>query len=135
MPRREPKWLAREHVEAIHELQLALFGGLRGIRDVGALEPALARPQHRWHHEKDADLAVCAAAYGFGLARNHAFADGNKRTALVTMAVFVARNGSDLDATEPDAVTTMLAVAAGKMPERELAVWSRANSARPPRRR
>ena len=135
MPRREPKWLAREHVEAIHALQLALFGGLRGIRDVGALESALGRPQHRWHDEADADLAACAAAYGFGLARNHAFADGNKRTAFVAMATFLARNRCDLTATEPDAVATMLAVATGDMTESDLAQWLRDNSTRRRRNR
>ena len=130
MPRREPKWLTREHVEAIHELVLAQHGGLRGVRDAGALESAIGRPQHRWHYEDDADVAACAAVYGVGLARNHAFADGNKRTAFVTMATFLAINGGTLTAGEADAVATMLAVATGGMTERQLAQWIRDNSSK-----
>ncbi|HKS06803.1 MAG TPA: type II toxin-antitoxin system death-on-curing family toxin [Gemmatimonadaceae bacterium] len=134
MPRREPKWLTREHVEAIHDLVLAQHGGLRGIRDAGALESALGRPRHRWQYDDATDVAACGAAYGFGIARNHAFSDGNKRTAFVTMATFLAINSVTLNAAESDAVATMLGVAAGKVSEPQLAQWLRDNSTKPRRR-
>ena len=127
MPRREPKWLTREEAEAIHATQLAQHGGLAGMRDAGALESALNRPRHQWHYKTAGDIAACAAAYGFGITKNHAFSDGNKRTALVAMAVFLQRNGLTLSAAEPDAVITMLGVADGTITERALAGWLRAN--------
>jgi len=126
--RREPNWLTREVVEAIHELQLAQHGGLAGIRDAGALESALGRPKHQWHYQAVDDLAGCAAAYGFGIARNHAFSDGNKRTALVAMAVFLEINGLTFIPSEPEAVTTMLGVATGEIDEEALAAWLRGNT-------
>ncbi len=135
MARREPRWLSRPHIEAIHDVQLAQHGGLPGMRDPGALESALGRPRQQWHYETAEDLAACAAAYGSGIARNHAFSDGNKRTAFQTMFVFLALNGLDLVATEPDAVTTMLGVAEGTIDERSLATWIRQNSKRRPRKR
>ena len=128
--RREPRWLERVHVEAIHDVQLSQHGGLPGLRDEGALESALGRPQHQWHYREDADVASCAAAYGFAIAKNHAFSDGNKRTAFVTMVTFFELNGFLLTATEPEAVTTMLAVAAGDLSEAKLADWLRKNSKR-----
>lgn len=127
---REPQWLTRHDVEAIHDLQLAQFGGLAALRDAGALESALGRPMNRWHYGETTDVAECAAAYGFAIAKNHAFADGNKRTAFVTMAAFLELNRWRLTASEPDAVLTMLAVADGNMPEARLAEWLRANSER-----
>jgi death-on-curing protein len=127
MTRKEPAWFTRTEVEAIHALQLEQHGGLQGVRDEGALESALARPQHQWHYKAAEDVAACAAACGFGIAKNHAFSDGNKRTALVSMAVFIERNGFAVAATEPDAVTTMLAVATGEMTEATLADWLRDN--------
>ncbi|HEY4659128.1 MAG TPA: type II toxin-antitoxin system death-on-curing family toxin [Gemmatimonadaceae bacterium] len=128
--RREPRWLTREQVEAIHGLQLEQHGGLPGVRDVGALESALGRPQNRWHYGAADDAAACAAAYGFALAKSHAFSDGNKRTAFVAMATFFERNGFTLSAPEPEAVITMLAVADGTMTEDALARWLRDNSQR-----
>ena len=128
--RREPRWLTREMVEAIHALQLSLNGGLPGLRDPGALESALGRPKHQWHYQSAENVFDCAAAYGFGLAKNHAFSDGNKRTAFVSMATFLERNGFPLNAPEAEAVITMLAVAEGHMKEAELAKWLRENSKR-----
>jgi death-on-curing protein len=128
--RRELKWLTRAQVEAIHAVQLSQHGGLPGLRDEGALESALGRPQHQWHYRDSADAASCAAAYGFAIAKNHAFSDGNKRTAFVTMATFFALNGFTLTATEPEAVTVMLAIASGTMTEDALAAWLRENSRR-----
>ncbi len=118
------------HVEAIHALQLEQHGGLPGTRDGSALESALGRPQSQWHYDTAEDLAACAAAYGFAIARNHAFNDGNKRTAFQTMFVFLALYGIDLTASEADAVTTMLDVTSGTMPELELAAWIRRNTKR-----
>ena len=105
------------------------------MRDSGALESALGRPQHQWHYEAAKDLAACAAAYGSGIVRNHAFSDGNKRTAFQTMFVFMALNGLDLVAPEPDTVTTMLGVAEGAIDEMSLAKWLRKHSKRRPRNR
>jgi death-on-curing protein len=130
MTRTEPRWLTREQVEAIHAIQLELHGGLHGVRDAGALESALGRPQHRWHYELETDLAACAAAYGFAIAKNHGFADGNKRTALVAMGTFLALNRLNLDAPETDAVQLMLGVASGSITESELAEWLRRNTKR-----
>jgi death-on-curing protein len=114
-------------VEGIHAMQLSRHGGLPATRDVGALESALGRPRHKWQSGKP-DLADCAAAYGFWIAKNHAFNDGNKRTALVSMATFLEDNGVAFVPPEADAVLTMLAVAAGEMNEKALAEWLRANT-------
>ena len=89
------------------------------------LESALARPRQRWAYEEDADLFDLAAAYAYGMAKNHPFVDGNKRTAFGVMAVFLALNGRPLRVAEPDAILTMLGVAAGELREPELAAWCR----------
>lgn len=131
MPKRsEPRWLTRDQVEAIHGMQLEQHGGLPGIRDAGALESALGRPRHRRHYGAAHDVAACAASYGFALAKNHAFSDGNKRTGFVAMATFLAHNGFTLTAPEPAAVTTMLAVADSNITEDALADWLHENSKR-----
>src|ERR1019366_3667292 len=109
--------------------------GLPGVRDAGALESALGRPRHRWHYGEAKDLADCAASYGFGLAKNHPFADGNKRTAFVAMATFYELNGCTLTATEEDVVHTMIGVADGSISEKQLATWLRDNTAKPRRKR
>jgi death-on-curing protein len=110
-------------VDAVHWDQLRAHGGLAGIRDETALESALARPHHKWHYQETADLASLAAAYGFGLCRNHPYRDGNKRVAFVVMAVFLELNGLTLQADDTEVVTLMLALADGKLSERELAAW------------
>lgn len=122
-----PIWLSRVAVEAMHADQLRRHGGLAGLRDENALEAALARPQQRAAYDDDADVARLAAAYAFGLARSHPFSDGNKRTAFIALAVFVQLNGFRLVASQPDVVVTMLAVAAGQMPEEALADWVRSH--------
>lgn len=129
-PSREPRWLTRAQVEAIHDIQLMQHGGLPGVRDENALESALGRPQHRWHYGVTTSVTGCAAAYAFGLARNHPFSDGNKRTAFVAMATFLERNGLSLTASEPAVVNTMLALAEGTLGEEELGEWLRDNSTR-----
>jgi death-on-curing protein len=118
----EPVWLSPELVIAIHDEQLAEFGGASGLRDAGALESALARPLNRYHYG-NTELASLAAAYGFGLSRNHAFVDGNKRTALLAIVTFLGLNGVEFDVPEPEAVVMMLAVAAGEVDEEGLALW------------
>jgi death-on-curing protein len=112
-------------VDALHYQQLKRFGGLFGIRDEGAVESALARARNQWEYAEERDLAVLAAAYGFGLTRSHGYSDANKRIGFVAMSVFLELNRWDLDAPEPEVVRVMLAVAAGEMPEPALADWVR----------
>jgi death-on-curing protein len=110
-------------MDAVHLDMIRTHGGLPGIRDENALESALARPQHRWVHGRGVDVADLAATYGFGLARNHPYRDGNKRAAFLAMLVFLGLNGHDLEAPEPEVVTVMLKVAAGELSEAALAKW------------
>jgi death-on-curing protein len=121
----EPLWLSRPIVEALHADQVREHGGQPGLRDAGLLESALARPQHVWTYEPDADLAALAAEYGFGLARNHAFLDGNKRVAFVATNVFLIMNGLEIEASEPQVVDTMLRVAQGDLDCDAFAAWIR----------
>jgi len=118
------RWISGELVYAIHDRQLAEHWGLDGIRDRGAVESALARPLNL-HAYGDPDAADLAAAYGFGLARNRGFADGNKRTAWVIARLFLADNGYRLVFDKSDAVRMMESVAAGIFAEQELAAWFR----------
>ncbi len=112
-------------LHAIHDSQLREHGGSPGVRDEGLLESALARPQQKFAYAGRPDLATLAAAYAFGLAKNHGFVDGNKRTAFMAAYVFLGLNGRDLDAEEPDVVTTMERVADGRLAEAGLADWIR----------
>jgi death on curing protein len=121
----EPVWLRRAWLEALHFQQLKRFGGLYGVRDEGAIESALARARNKWEYGDERDQAELAAAYGYGLTRSHGYSDGNKRVGFVAMAVFLDVNGIELDAPEPEVVTMMLGVAAGEVPEAELAAWVR----------
>ena len=118
----EPVWLDIDIVLDFHVEQLALFGGADGIRDRGLLESALARPINKFGYD-EAGLAALAAAYGFGIARNHPFIDGNKRTALASIIVFLGLNGVDLDAPPEAATAMMLSLAAGEIAEDVLASW------------
>ena len=122
--RAEPRWLDMDVALAIHDRQLAEHGGGTGVRDSGMLESALARPINAWAYGAD-DPAALAAAYAFGIARNHPFVDGNKRTAWVAARLFLALNGCELQFDATDAVRTMLALAAGELSEEELADWFR----------
>ena len=108
----------------IHDEQLAEHGGGAGVRDAGLLESALSRPVNLAAYEKP-DAAALAASYAVGLAKNHPFVDGNKRTAFVALELFLALNGFDLEATDVDCVLTTLDVAAGKIDEATLAAWIR----------
>ncbi|RDU95738.1 type II toxin-antitoxin system death-on-curing family toxin [Trinickia dinghuensis] len=121
---REWRWVRADLTYAIHDRQLAEHGGLDGVRDKGAVESALARPQNLDIYAR-ADAAALAAAYAYGLARNHGFTDGNKRTAWVVARLFLADNGYRLKFDPADAVKTMETVAAGTLDEDALAEWFR----------
>jgi death on curing protein len=120
------RWLSTALVHAVHDEQLAEHGGGAGARDANLLESALARPRQLAHYGRP-DVADLAASYGFGLARNHPFVDGNKRTAFVAVELFLARNGFELTASDASCVVSMLALSAGKLPEAEFSDWIRQN--------
>ena len=118
------RWVSEEAILAVHDEQLAQHGGGSGIRDRGLLQSALARPQNLVAYG-DPDAADLAAAYAYGIARNHPFVDGNKRTAAVAGLLFLWLNGTETRIGEADLVVTMLALAAGELGEDELAAWLR----------
>jgi len=118
-------WVQDQVVLAIHEAQLAEHGGAEGIRDENGLASALARPQNMVAYGGKPDAASLAAAYAFGVCRNHPFVDGNKRTAFVVMELFLELNGRRLEASDADCITTMEDLAAGRITERSFAKWLR----------
>jgi death on curing protein len=120
----EPVWLDAEVALAIHDRQLAEHGGGTGVRAPDMLESALGRPINQWYYGED-DMCALAAAYAFGVARNHPFVDGNKRTAWVLARLFLALNGVSIAFAHNDAIETVLALAAGELSEEELADWFR----------
>ena len=122
---REPVWVERLVVDAVHLDLIRTHGGLAGLRDENALESALARPRHRWSYARDVRVETLAAAYGYGLAHNHPYRDGNKRVAFLVMLVFLGLNGYDLEAPEGEVVATMVRLAAGDLTEAALARWLR----------
>lgn len=124
---KEPFWVLRSVIEAIHDAQLAEHGGAAGLRDAGSLESALARPRNL-HAYGETDLCRRAAAYASGLVRNQPFLDGNKRTAFLTAYVFLALNGLDLTADEAGAAAAMLTLASGDMKEDAFADWLRSHT-------
>lgn len=121
-----PRFLSADLARAIHDRQLAEHGGLAGVKDDGLLESAIARPINK-HGYGETDLCALAAAYAFGIARNHPFLDGNKRTAWVMARVFLTLNAVRIAFDKGDATRTMLALAAGELPEDQLAEWFRAH--------
>lgn len=121
----EYHWLKVEAVLAVHTEQLARNGGLAGVRDAGALESAMARPRNAAAYGHP-DIADLAAAYAFGIARNHPFTDANKRTAWIAARLFVESNGKEINVPQADIVTFMLALAAGELKEDAAAAWFRA---------
>ena len=125
--RREPRWIDKRALLLLHEESLTAFGGARGMRDEGLLDSALDRARNQYLYEKGADIAALAAAYGFGIAKNHPFVDGNKRAAFLGLGLFLAINGKRLRADQVDAIRTILALAAGDIDEKQLAEWIRAN--------
>ena len=119
-------WLTPEMVIDIHASQLAIFGGPAGIRDQGLLESAVARPRNQFSYG-ETDIAALAAAYAFGIARNHPFIDGNKRAAFLAFTTFLRLNGINFKPTQMEAVAAMLALAAGEISEEGLTRWIRDN--------
>ena len=130
MPRRpsEPKWLSRVVVDAIHSEQIREHGGLPGIRDENGLESALDRPKQKWHYETS-ELALLAAEYGFGLVKNRPYRDGNKRIGFLALVTFLGINGHDLEASDEEVITTVFALADGRVSETALADWIRQHCA------
>jgi death on curing protein len=123
-PRAEPVWLDSRIAYAVHDRQLAEHGGGVGLRDQGALESALARPVNQWSYGEDERVKL-AAAYAFGIARNHPFVDGNKRTAWIMARLFLMANAVEIAFDKIDATNTVIALAAGELSEDELADWFR----------
>jgi death-on-curing protein len=121
----EWRWVAPEVVFAVHDRQIAEHGGLAGVRDAGAVESALAPPRHLAAYGEP-DASALAAAYAFGIARNHGFADGNKRAAWIVARVFLANNGCPLAFDKADAIQVVEALAAGRVSEEDMAAWFRA---------
>ena len=122
------RWLDRAVLIAVHEMQLAEHGGGAGLRNAALLDSALAKPLNLQAYGEP-DACALAAAYGYVIARNHAFIDGNKRTAFVAVELFLRLNGWQLVATDADCVLTTLALAAGDITESEFADWLRAHAA------
>jgi death-on-curing protein len=122
----EPAWVTYDQVIAMHSRQLRRFGGAPGLRDDGMLRSALERPINKWQYEQAA-LPELAAGYAFGLAKNHAFVDGNKRIAFMTLVAFLRKNGVRFSPDKAQATTMMIALAAGEVSEESLARWLRDN--------
>lgn len=122
-----PTWLLSEAVIVVQEMQIARFGGSGGLRDEALLESALARPINKQAYDEEATVFDLAAAYGFGLARNHAFIDGNKRIAFAAMAIFLSENGYEFVPEKMEALETIMKLAAGDMEEDGLARWIEEN--------
>ncbi|MED5617873.1 type II toxin-antitoxin system death-on-curing family toxin [Ideonella sp. BN130291] len=120
-------WIDAAVIRAVHDEQLSEHGGAGGTRDEGLLESALAKPRHLANYGNP-DVAALAAAYGFGIARNHPFVDGNKRTAFVAVELFLELNGASLAASDADCVLTMLKLAGGELTEDAFADWLRAHA-------
>jgi death-on-curing protein len=123
---KEPLWITYEQAIAIHSRQLRRFGGAPGLRDEGMRRSALERPINKWRYESS-DLAELAAAYAFGLAKNHAFVDGNKRIAFMAMMGFLLKNGVAFDPEPAHATAIILSLAAGEVSEESLTRWIRDN--------
>jgi death-on-curing protein len=121
-----PAWLSYDQVIAMHARQLRRFGGAPGLRDAGMLRSALDRPINKWNYEA-AELPEVAAAYAYGLAKNHAFVDGNKRIAFMSLVVFLRKNAIRLSPDPAHATTIMISLAAGEVSEESLARWIRDN--------
>jgi death-on-curing protein len=125
---KEPAWIGLPETLMLHDMQMAAFGGAAGVRDRGLLESALARPRHLLLYERTKpSLERLAAAYAFGIVKNHPFVDGNKRTGMVVAFVFLDLNGIEMNASEEDAYQTFMDLASGRLSEKELAEWMRLN--------
>lgn len=122
---KEPSWVEKDALLLLHAKSIARFGGLEGIRDEGLLNSALARPRNAFLYGEQTDIAALAAAYAFGLVRNHPFADGNKRAAFLAVGLLLGVNGWKLDAEPVDAIRAVVALAAGEIGEEQFAAWLR----------
>jgi death-on-curing protein len=122
----EPTWVTYEQVIALHSRQLRRFGGAPGLRDDGLLRSALERPNNKWHYEQ-AGLPELAAAYAYGLAKNHAFVDGNKRIAFMSVMTFLRKNGVRFAPDRAQSTSIILSLAAGEVSEESFARWIRDN--------
>jgi len=123
---KEPKWVNEAIVQLIHRRQLAEHGGIEGVRELGLLESSLNRPKDAWHYQSPKpDFASLAAAYAYGIAQNHPFIDGNKRTAFVVCRLFLKLNEVELVASQTNKYDIFLKLAAGQLVEAELAEWIR----------
>ena len=123
-----PKWIDPRALILLHGETLAEHGGLSGLREASTLDATLARPRHLHTYEPESDLSRLAAAYGFGIVRNHAFNDGNKRAGFLAIGLFLARNGRKLTADSIEAIAIIRRLAEGKLTELELASWIRQNN-------
>jgi death-on-curing protein len=123
---KEPIWLTDDQIIAIHSRQLRRFGGAAGLRDEGLLRSAIERPLNKWHYERT-ELPELAAAYAFGLAKNQAFVDGNKRIAFMSMMTFLRKNGVRFLPDPAHATRIIISLAAGEVSEESLARWIRDN--------
>lgn len=126
----EPTWLSRVVVDAIHNDQLREHGGLPGIRDENVLESALARPRQKRQYADHADVPMLAAAYAFGLVKNHPYRDGNKRVGFLALVTFLELNGYELETTDGEVVAEIVALADGSASEAAFTDWIRQNSSK-----
>jgi death-on-curing protein len=124
----EPRWVLDDVVVSVHRMLIAEHGGSPGVREKGLLESALARPKQLYFYKDDATIFELAASYGYGLAKNHPFIDGNKRIVLAIMGIFLEINNHSLAAPEPEAVIIIEQLAAGNLSESELTQWLRDSS-------
>ncbi len=131
--RRQPRWISKRALLLLHSESLAEFGGAEGVVDEALLDSALARPLNTYAYRPESTIGELAASCAYGLARNHAFVDGNKRAAFLSIGIFLAINGYRLVADQIDAIQMMFAVAAGEIDERGLAGWIAKKSLRIPR--
>ena len=120
---KEPVWLIRSAVVAVHNMMITRFGGAGGIRDEGLIDSALARPANIYHYERNTDVSQLAAAYAAGIIKNHPFVDGNKRTGFMAAFMFLDLNGATLHADEVTATTMTLSLAASEIDEKDYANW------------
>jgi death-on-curing protein len=120
---KEPRWITELSLVLLHAEALAEYGGKEGLRDEGMLQSALARARNLFFYQDVSNLAVLAAAYAFGIARNHPFIDGNKRAALLTIGLFLEKNGFELEVSKIAATQVILQLAAGELDEKALANW------------
>jgi death-on-curing protein len=124
---KEPVWLIKSAVLAVHNMMIVRFGGSDGIRDEGLFESALARPANIYHYDKNAKITQLAAAYAGGIIQNHPFVDGNKRTGFMAAFMFLDINGSTLNADEVSATAMTLSLAASEIDEKDYGIWLAGN--------